>query len=103
MSAKRVFVGLGAPAGPLWHDQMTVLDLRHVGEKLVIPRQPVDVGLHDPQIRHRRAEMGVHHGAEVAGATLTSHASAAEAIFIDCQTPFHGVSMMATSIACSRK
>src|SRR5260370_42564458 len=63
MSAKRLFVGLGAPAGTLWHDQVTVLDLRHVCEKLVIPRQPVDVGLHDPQIRHCRAEMGVHHGA----------------------------------------
>src|SRR5205814_1359352 len=26
-----------------------------------------------------------------------------EAIFIDCQAPFHGVSMIPTSIACSRK
>jgi hypothetical protein len=37
------------------------------------------------------------------GATLTSCASARLAIFIDCQTPFHGVSMIATSIDCSRK
>ena len=28
---------------------------------------------------------------------------AVAAIFIDCHTPFHGVSMIATSIACSRK
>ena len=26
-----------------------------------------------------------------------------DAIFIDCRTPFQGVSMIATSIACSRK
>src|SRR5260370_24152229 len=65
MSAKRLFVGLCTPAGPLWHDQMAMLNLWHVSEKLVIPLQPVDVGLHDPQMRHCRAAMGVHHVAEV--------------------------------------
>src|ERR1700730_18637295 len=55
MGAKCVFVGLGAPAGPVRDDEIAVFEVGHMDEKLVVPCQPVDVGLHDPQVRHRRA------------------------------------------------
>ncbi len=35
-------------------------------DQLVVPGEPVDVGLHDAQVRHRRAEVRGHHGAQVA-------------------------------------
>src|SRR6202171_3451420 len=66
MRTKRVFVGLGAPAGPVRNDEVAVFNLGQVSEKLVIPCQPGDIRLHDSQVRYRRAEVGVHHGAEVA-------------------------------------
>ena len=47
MSAKSFFIGLGAPSRPVRHHEITVHDLRQVGEKLVIPCQPVDIGFHD--------------------------------------------------------
>src|SRR5258708_23791724 len=65
MRAQTLFVGFGAPARPVRHQEIAVLDLRQMGEEIVIPSQPVDVGLHDPQIRHRRAAMGIHHATEV--------------------------------------
>jgi hypothetical protein len=40
---------------------------------------------------------------EIVRSDVDSHASAAAAIFIDYHTPFQTASMIATSIACSRK
>ena len=37
-----------------------------MGEEFVVPCQAIDIGFHDAQVRHRRAEMGIHHRAEVA-------------------------------------
>ena len=60
MRTKRVFVGLGTPAGPVWNDEMAVNKIGQVGEELMVPCQPVDIGLHDPQVgyRYRPAGMG---------------------------------------------
>ena len=66
MRAQALFVGLGAPARPIRNHEMAVDKLRHVREQLVIPRQPIDIRLHDAQVRHRGAEMRVHHPPEVA-------------------------------------
>ena len=66
MGAQAFLVGLGAPAGAIRHDEMAVDNLRHMREQFMVPRQPVDVGFHDPQIRHGGGEMRVHHGAEMA-------------------------------------
>jgi hypothetical protein len=38
---------------------MPVLKLRHYGEQFLVPRQEVDVDLHDPQIGDRGNEIGV--------------------------------------------
>ena len=35
-------------------------------KQLVIPGQPVDVDLHDPQMRYGSSKMGIHHRAEMA-------------------------------------
>src|SRR5258708_37562826 len=66
MRAHTLFVGIGSPARPVRHQEIAVLDLRQMGEELVITSQPIAVGLHDPQIRHRRAEIRIHHGTDVA-------------------------------------
>ncbi len=39
MGAKRLFVGLGAPARPVRHDEIAILEFRRVGEHFVDPRQ----------------------------------------------------------------
>ena len=66
MRAQAFLVGLGAPAGAVRDHQMAVDDLRHMGEQFMVPGQAVDVGFHDAQVRHRRAEMRVLHRAEMA-------------------------------------
>jgi len=66
MGAQAFFVGLGAPSRPVRNDEVAVDVFRQVREQLVVPRETVDIGFHDAQVRHRRAEMRVHHGAEMA-------------------------------------
>src|SRR5258707_11939629 len=66
MRAQPFFVGLGAPARAIRNHEMAVLDLGQVGEQLVIPSEPIDVDLHDAEIRDRGAEMRVHQAAEMA-------------------------------------
>src|SRR5207248_8037326 len=61
-----ILVWLGAPAGRVGHDEVTVLDRRHHGEPFVVPCQPVDVGFHDALVGHGGAEVRVHHGAQMA-------------------------------------
>ena len=59
MRRERVLVGLGAPAGAIGHDQMPRLDLRRVRHQLVVPREAIDVDLHDAQVGHRGGEMRI--------------------------------------------
>src|SRR5258708_39760073 len=66
MRTQRLFIGLGAPAGPVRNDEMAVLIVGQAGEQLGVPCPPADIGFHDPQIMHRRAEEGVPHGAPMA-------------------------------------
>src|SRR5579863_3235710 len=56
VGADRVFVGLAAPAGPVGHGDMAVDEFRLVAEQRLVPVEPVDIDLHDPQIRHRGGE-----------------------------------------------
>src|SRR3954467_3155994 len=42
MRFERLLVGFSAPAGRVGHHELPVLDLRHSGEQLVVPRQTVD-------------------------------------------------------------
>jgi hypothetical protein len=66
VGAQAFLVGLGAPAGAIRHDEMAVDNVRHMREQFVVPREAIDVSLHDPQIRHGCREMCIHHGAEMA-------------------------------------
>ena len=55
--------------GDFEHDRIGVIpvhDFGQMGEQFVVPSEAVDVDFHDPQVRHRRAEMRVHHAAEMA-------------------------------------
>src|SRR5712691_4128449 len=53
-----VLVEVRAPPRARGHDDLTVLDRRRMIDQLVFPRHVVDVDLHDPHVRHARAEMG---------------------------------------------
>ena len=66
MGAQAFLVGFGAPARAVRHDKMAVDDLGHMREQFMVPRQAVDVGFHDAQVRHGGREMRVLHGAEMA-------------------------------------
>src|SRR6202041_328785 len=57
MGADRVLIGLAAPAGAVGHGGMAVLGPRLVAEQLLVPVEPVDVDLHDAQIRLACGEM----------------------------------------------
>src|SRR5258708_33462348 len=61
MRAQAFFVRLRAPARPVRDDEMAVDEFGHMREQLVIPREAIDIGFHDPQIRNPRADMGLHH------------------------------------------
>jgi len=73
----------------------------------VVPRQAVDVGFHDPQFATAAEKCAFISGAEVAVEFMRRDVDlemlGGGGDLIDCQTPFQGWSMMATSIACSVK
>src|SRR3989475_6095797 len=66
MLAGDVLVQVGAPARTPGDDDLAVLDRRRLIDQLVLPRDVVDVDLHDPDVRHARAEMGRVQRREVA-------------------------------------
>ena len=73
VGADRLLVGVAAPAGPVRHDEVAVLEHRRVVDQLVVPGQAVDVGLHDAQVRHGGREVRVHHRAQVAVEVVRRH------------------------------
>src|SRR5215471_19063807 len=66
MSADRLLVGFGTPAGCRGNHEMTILELRGCRKDLVVPCEAVDVDLHDPQIGDRGCEMRIHHRRQMA-------------------------------------
>ena len=44
---------------------MAVLDARHERDQIILPRHVVDIDLHDPEVRHRCAQVGAHQRGEV--------------------------------------
>src|ERR1700712_3776423 len=50
-------INLHAPARPGGQHELTILNGRRRHNKLVAPRDAVDVNFHDPEIRHDGAEM----------------------------------------------
>src|SRR5688572_10673764 len=52
MRLQSLLVRLGAPAGTVGNDEVPLLDIREMGEELVVPFEPVDIDLHDAQVRH---------------------------------------------------
>ena len=55
---QHLLVDRGAPAGPRRHLDVAVLDRRRHRHQLRLPRDVVDVDLHDPHVRQRPAELG---------------------------------------------
>src|SRR6516225_3749153 len=66
MCAKRFFLRLRTPAWSVRQDEISVPDIGQVSEEFVVPGEAIDIDLHDAQIRHRGAEMRIHHGAKMA-------------------------------------
>src|SRR6185503_14314753 len=50
MGAHRLFVDVGAPAGPRRDHELAFLDDRRMGDEIVLPRHVVDLIFHDPAI-----------------------------------------------------
>src|SRR5690606_37130109 len=65
MRAQRLLDRVGAPAGPVRHQQVAVAVFGRMREQLVVPGEPVDVGFHDAEVGHRAGKMRVHEGAQV--------------------------------------
>lgn len=63
---ERGFVGFGAPAGPVRDHEVPGLDGRLPDEDFLVPRNPVHIDLHHPQVGRRGREMRVHHRGQVA-------------------------------------
>ena len=108
MGADRLLVELRPPSRPGRELEVSVLDLGRMGHEIVLPRDVVDVDLHDPEVRDRGAEVGAHQGGEVPvevvrGDIHPSCASAIAAILSPSQAPFQGTSTIATSIAACSK
>ena len=50
MGADSVFVGLCAPPRLVGYDQVSVLELRRLGEHLLVPGQAIDVDFHERRL-----------------------------------------------------
>jgi len=66
MRADRLLYRVGSPARRIGDDQMAVLELRHRGEHFRVPRQTIDIDLHDPEIRYGGGKTRIHHRGEMA-------------------------------------
>src|SRR5215469_5972216 len=66
MRADRLLVGFSPPARCAGNYEMTVLELRGCCKDLVVPREAVNVDLHDPQIGDGGCEMRIHHRRQMA-------------------------------------
>ena len=66
MGADRLLYRFGSPAGRIGNDQVALLELRRDGKHLLVPREAIDIYLHDPKIRHRGGKMRIHHRGEMA-------------------------------------
>ena len=65
MSTQRFFVRLSAPTWFVRYYKVVVLYNWQIGKEFLVPRQPVNVNLHDPQIWHSGGEVRIHHSGQV--------------------------------------
>ena len=76
MCGEGFFDGLGPPAGRVAQHEVTVDVVGRDGHDLVVPGDPVDVGLHDDDVRGCGRPVGVHHRGEVPVEVVRSDAVA---------------------------